>query len=423
MLPDTSLSSELGTVSVPLVLRSFPSGPAMTGQTGMAAKRDGTSLAELRKWTYSFSWSLPFHYEQDRMHGSVEFNLSANRAAAIPEDLFPELAEFVTVYPQVRADLTRKLAAVDAMTQDPEKLKDASVAARAFVDLLERITVPPKDPQTALVFETQTAFLVGADDLTYTFGLTEGFAPKHDPDGTVARALLVTVHGAAPEGVGVPTVLVDPEHYYPEPHPVGEDSYGYCYRANGTDVYLTEADSQKIPGRTMVLPDLDVFQRQDAWAGARITRNEEIIPGLEIAEPFVYTTPESRFAGPMLPTLDWAMPIDIGRLGGATQPRSLWQQFMTLFDELFALLPDDSGPLTIQAEVGYSYRLTAGLDPIDLPIFFQSPRSVPVAERDPDSPLGKMAEAWAEAIRSWFESAPRAATKGHSAATWLSCPT
>jgi hypothetical protein len=114
----------------------------------------------------------------------------------------------------------------------------------------------------------------------------------------------------------------------------------------------------------------------------------------------------------MLPTLDWSVPIDLGRLDGATQPRSLWQQFRTLFDEIFALLPDDSGPLTIQAEIGYSYRLAAGLDPIDLPIFFQTPRSVPVAERGPDSPIAKMAGAWAEAIRSWFESAPPSGDEG-----------
>jgi hypothetical protein len=409
VLPDASLSSDLGCFEVPLVLRSFPAGPAMTGQDGVAAVTDAATLAELTRWNYSFSWSLSFHYEQDRMHGTVEFNVSASGASAIPDDLFPELAEFVTVYPQVRADLVTVLAGVDATTQAQDVLKNASVAAQAFVDLLERITVPPKNPHDALVFTPPPAALSSADDLRYEFQLAEGFAAQENPDGSPVRALLITLSGEVPPGIGEPVVLVDPGRYYPEPHPVADGALGFCYREHGTDVYLTEADGQKIPGRTMVLPDLEVFQRQDAWAGARITRNEEIIPGHDIADDFVYTTPVARFAGPMLPTLDWSVPVDLGRLGRATGPRPLEQQFKTLFNELFS---DDSGPLTIEASLDYGYRLVADLDPIDLPVFFQPPTTVPVADRGLGSPLDKMADAWAAAIRSWFEAAPPSGADG-----------
>lgn len=417
VLPDEPaglLAAELGAFPVPLVLRAFPAGPAMTGQTAAAAEPGAADLAGLTKWTYSFTWSLPFHYEQDRVHGQVEFNLSANPAAAPAADLFAQLAEFVTVYPQVRVDMDAVLASVDATTTNQDTLKNADISARAFVDLLERITLSAVGAQTGLAFGSPVPALVGAPELTYAFDVSEGFTDLPGPAGTGAvRALLVTLHGRVPAGIGAPTVLIEPARYEVRPHPVDlPDAYGFCYFDTETGTYLTEADGQKIPARTMVLPGLDVFQRQDAWAGAKISRNEELVPGRRTADAFVYTTPESRFADPQLPILDSNVPVDLGKLGGATGPRPLDQQFLALFQELFADLPQPGGPLTIQAELRYGYRLAPDLAPVTLPIFFQPPKAVPLDTLGAGSPIDTMARGWAEAIRSWCAAAPPSGADG-----------
>jgi LysM domain len=418
VLPDEPaglLAADLGAFPVPLILRTFPAGPAMTGQTAAAASPGAADLAGLTKWTYSFTWSLPFHYEQDRVHGRVEFNLSANPAAAAPPDLFAQLAEFVTVYPQVRVDMDAVLASVDATTTNQDTLKNADIAARAFVDLLERITLSTAGAQTALAFSRPVPALVGTDELAYAFDVSEGFTDLPGPDGPTGtvRALLVTLHGRVPAGIDAPSILIEPGRYEVRPHPVDlPDAYGCCYFDTETGTYLTEADGQKIPARTMVLPGLDVFQRQDAWAGAKISRNEELVPGRRTAEAFVYTTPESRFADPQLPILDSDVPVDLGKLGGATAARTLDQQFITLFDELFADLPVPGGPLTIQAELHYGYRIAPDLAPVTLPIFFQPPKPVPLDTRGAGSPIEAMARAWAEAIRSWFTAAPPSGVDG-----------
>lgn len=70
-----------------------------------------------------------------------------------------------------------------------------------------------------------------------------------------------------------------------------------------TNVYLTAADGQAIAQRTVVLGAMSVLQRQDAWATIQVKRNQ-VLAGKPIADPFVYTTPKVRFAGPLFPTLD-----------------------------------------------------------------------------------------------------------------------
>ncbi len=69
------LTRSLGAFPVPMVLRAFPTSPTMVAQAGDPAKPQGTQLSDLTEWTYSFVFSLPFHYPQDRVYCDVEFNI------------------------------------------------------------------------------------------------------------------------------------------------------------------------------------------------------------------------------------------------------------------------------------------------------------------------------------------------------------
>jgi hypothetical protein len=406
------LGKPLGSFPVPLVLRSFPASPAMTGQTGQPEHPDSGDLADLKKWTYGFTWSLPFHYVQDRVQALVEFNLSPDRATAATADSFPALAQFVTVYPQVRADLEGILARIDATTADEVTLRNAAIALEAMIDLLGRVTAVARG-QDGLFVGPSAVGPSGQAALSYAFEIIESAVQLPDPasPGATVSALLVTIAGAPPAGIGTPGVLVDPDRYDPVRH--GSVNFSYYYVDRDTGEYLSQADGQKIAARTVTLPGLDILQRQDAWASVRVTRNRQILEDRPpIADPFVYTTPRVRFADPLLPTVDSSTPVDIARVGPGGPSRPLRTHLGALFDALLAGLPTTVDRMTIQLEAVYSYRINPALDPVELPIFLQPPLEAILSGSHPGITLSQMLTNWADALTWWFGSPPPSSQDG-----------
>ncbi|MFI6599275.1 LysM peptidoglycan-binding domain-containing protein [Nonomuraea sp. NPDC050536] len=405
------LTRPLGAFPVPLVLRSFPASPTMVSQNGTPDDPTSQDLSELTKWTYAFTWSLPFHYVQDKVYGQVEFNVAQTEAADSVADWFPALAEFVTIYPQVRADLDTILAGIDATTEDEQIIHDADVALTSFTDLLTRVT---SSSGFALILDPPVRPFAGQADLTYSFQVEEGSIDLPDPDdpGETVTALLVTIIGAVPDGMGTPVVLVAPDRYEPRRYVPKEPadavpSFSYYYVDPKTKQYLSQVDGQKVPGRTVVVPDLDILERQDAWSSVWITRNERILPDRPpSAEPFVYTTPDISFTDPLLPTIDSATLVDIAQIGPGGPDRTLDQHLSALFAALFDDLPEGVETVTIQVEAVYTYRLNPILEAIELPIFLQAPLSVVVAGDAPDHALKQMILNWTAALFSWFTDAP-----------------
>ena len=384
VLPDDNLAGSLGTFTVPIVLRSFPTGPAVTGQTGERSDPNAADLAALTKWTFEFTWTLPFHYVQDRIKGRVEFNVAPKLPALAAPDLFAALAEFVTVYPHIRADLDTILAPIDATTTDPQAFHDANVALESFVDLLKSINSVASTPSGLAL----TGGARAAAATEYPFEVVEGATEDGD--------LLVTVIGAALPG-GAP--VVDISGYEAERYgPIDPERHSYVYSVGSA--HLSQVDGQKIPDRTLVLPGLDVLQRQDAWASVLVTRNEQIIAGgPTLAAPFVYTTPETRFAEPLTPTIDADAVINIANVGSGGPDRTLDAHLTALFDALFAEVPDTVTHVSIQAEVTYAYQLLTAFDPIELPVFFQPPTSIVI--RGSGATLPKMTENWSAVFNAW----------------------
>lgn len=398
----------LGQTSVPMPLRSFPESPAMNAQTPLV-NPNAPELSSLTKWAYLFTYSLPVHYPHDRVMCEVAFNLNSGQMAKAAPDLlnaFNELAQFITVFPKVNQDLIQFLGQIDA-TSDPagEGVADAAVALESTIEMIRDVTTKAAG---GLVVERRAALRLGDPTLTYSFHIQECTVKSEgDPlDG----ALLVSLTGKPPEGVAMPWVRVDDPAYRAERY-YGvdcsnsgcDDVERFCFVYRDADGhYLSAEKGQTIAGRTVELPGLDLFQRQNAQATTSIRRNVELVPGRASAEPFIYTTSNVSFANPLQPTVDSTRPYDVAALGSSGPVvRSLKDQLANLFDNL---LRDNQQPMvTAQVEVTYDYVLNANLPAVPLPILMQPPMSVAVrGVVEGAMPLEDMLTSWSEAIRLWF---------------------
>jgi hypothetical protein len=326
------------------------------------------------------------------------------------EDAFNQLAEFVTVAPAVQADLSTILASIDATTDpdhDRQKIDDAAVAVASFTQLVDAVVSAASG--AGLVAAPARRGFVGTDGLDYAFVIEEGAVQLDSAE----EALLVTLVGAPPAGMDAPQVLVDAADYECVPYqPAGNaespdcgppDRSCFVYRRRDVQPaeYLGAAAGQAIADRTVVLRRMDVLQRQDAWAAASISRNEELVRGRPSAPPFVYRTAEVRFANPLSPMLDVSDEIDIASIGSHDPvTRSLLDQLRTLFDALLAATAEPR--LTFQVETTYTYSLNPQLTPVPLPVLMQAPLTVDVTA---GGGLQSMLEDWAAAIALWFDSA------------------
>jgi hypothetical protein len=202
-------------------------------------------------------------------------------------------------------------------------------------------------------------------------------------------------------------VLIDPEHYdfepYHEPHFGCDqpDHFCFVYKNRATGRYLSDKDGQSVPDRQVVLPDLDILQRQDAWSTIYIKRNERLIETRRSAEPFIYQTPKVQFANALHPLIDSATPIPIADIAAGPSRRSLLQNLQALFQALFA--DTETPTVVIQVEVSYEYAINAQIQSVMLPVLMQAPREVTLhAAQGASIGLQQMIMDWQQAIELWF---------------------
>jgi hypothetical protein len=401
---DWPLERNLGVARIPMPLRSFPTAPAMTDQTPVVDP-DAPDLSNLTRWSYTFTYSLPVHYPQDRVLCSVDFNLDDNaQLLAEPglEGAFNEVAQFINTFPQVSQDLIKFLGAVDSESEAGSKnVVNAGVALTSTIEMLRAIT-DKATKEGGLVMPASRRLGLGDPNLRYSFYIEEC---SIEQDGSPQNgALLVTLVGAPPTGVGLPWVHVGDVNYKPERY-LGNDCAGaacdnlnrFCFLyKDDAGNYLSAEKGQLIPARIVELPELDLFQRQNAQAVASIKRN------VGLAEPFVYTTSDVSFANPLQPTVDSSRVYDIAALGsGQLVKRSLFQQLKNLFDNL--LKNNQQPTITLQVEINYAYILNPALPPVPLPLLMQPATVVRVTGNGSEPTLDQVLTAWSEGITHWFE--------------------
>lgn len=394
------LNADLGAVSVPLVLRTFPTTPTLTTQKG-ATNDSATDLASLVLWTYSFTYALPFHYPQDRVYGNIAFNAAKSGQLKAFQDAFAPLAEFVTVYPAVYEDLEIYLAGIDATTdpvKDAQAIENAGVALDSAISLLNGIVDAASG--SGLIMASRTRDRDAEDPLAFSFYIEED---DIDYEGTQG-ALRVSLVGQVPPGLGTPQVEVASQLYMPIPLKSDDiNRLSFVYRNIATPTqYLSASEGQAISDRKVIVPGANILQRQSTTTSLYLKRNQELIPGRPSAKAFIYQTPEVKFSNPLFPQADSSQRIPIEQLGagapGTIHVRALAEQLQTLFDTLLAGSSQPS--ITVQVETTYRYSLNSAIEAIQLPILMQAPLSVALTD------LPNMVNVWSSAIETWFNGQP-----------------
>lgn len=348
------LSMDFGPLQLPLVLRQYPEVPAATLQTALAAVQPGgTPIAKARQWDYAFTYQSKVHRLQDTIHAAVAFNQTPGRVctdAAGTRELFTDLAQFVTVFPQVRTDLDSYLAAIEGLDASRDTVTNARAAlcsaeqmvARLAESLgeLRRMPSRPAKNFSAIEFTIREQSVSGILEVTVT----------------VAGEL----HGA------LTPPRVDITGYTTEMTIQEDGRRVYRYR-NEIGEYLDARTAAVIPERTAVLFNLDITAQQSAIGSLYLKRNEDLVPGCPTAEAFVYQTPAVSLCGPILPSLTHADPLDIAAIKtGEPEKRSLAEQFIVLLE---ALLGEADGSLSVQASIRYRYLLNKRMDTtVNLPV-------------------------------------------------------
>jgi len=283
-------------------------------------------------------------------------------------EFFGALAAFVAAGPAVRDDLESCLAPIDPETVDEKTRARAAVPLESFLalarDLVDgvRSTAPPGPGAPRRVVAPSGG--AGSAD----FVVEETSRPLA-PGVGAARALVVMVRGAALPGRTAGSEVA-PEVRIPgwtARRVDGEgDAFAYVYVDPATRAYLGDAEGHRIPERTFVLPGLDALHRPCARATVWVVRNAELVAGRKTRDAFVYSTPEVRFADPVLPCLDHEAAIDIARIGGKRERRTLAGHLAALISSLFASA--SPATLEVQVECAFDAALREGDLHVRLPI-------------------------------------------------------
>lgn len=399
VLPDqiAPLNSDLGPVTVPLVLRTCPMVPALIEHNAQT-NDEATSLQALLSWTYTVTYALSFHYPQDRVYGSLVFNATTVKIPPVVEEPVGVLAQFVTVYPAVSKDLEQYLAGIDATTapyKDKDIIKTASVALESAISLfksfIQATNNGPKLNQSTSVADAENplafAFYIEEDAVNYA--VTPG-------------ALRITLVGTLPQGLGQPYVEVDPQNYAPVAlDTTDSERRSFVYRKLGTMPvqYLSAAEGQAIFNRKLVLPVANVLQRQSSFTSLYVKRNLELIPGRPSASAFVCKTREFSFSSPMFLLVDTEQLLDIEKMGpgeiDTVHIRSLDEHLQVLFDTLLAASEQIS--VTVAVQIAYCYLISSAIPPVQVPIMIQPPARTDVSN------LPSLLSDWSLTIQRWLQ--------------------
>ncbi len=401
------LESALGDFAVPMFLRSFPENPALVNQSGAATFPNNADFSKLMSWDYTFNYSQSYHYPQDTLNFTLNFNVGQSESKSLfsIKDAFAELAEFITVYPSVEVDLKTVLTKIDAKQFDensPESEKlfaNSSIALKSFVKLVTDIV---NGASNGLEMQSSPKSFVsnGTNVELYAFELREG-AKSYTYQGEILPVQVVSIIGRSQPTIGTPKVYIDPDKYemktWTSPNKLLDEIISYYYIEISSGKPLLSIDAQKIQPRQVIIPDLNVLRYQDVMTTVMLTRNAGLIPGKMINRDFVYNTGEIAFSNAYLPTLTSITPLEIATLPGGTTPskRPLLSQLQELMK---AVLEDNHEPtISIQMTCSYDYTMNVKLSPFNLPVIMQTMISVNL-----DTELNPMLQNWTDSINNWF---------------------
>jgi hypothetical protein len=390
---DQGVDTDIGQVQAPLPLRSYPTPPLLVGQAAAVSNPQANTIPKARQWDYRFDFETR-NADQDTNHVELAFNRapSTNGDLAISDPtkarLLRALAQFVTVWPELKQDLAQ-LTGLPYATQN----NAAAVAVSTLRTLAEGVANAFSNFGDALGQQWPTE--------TYAYRLLTGI----DPNAQTLRD--VTFVPEVPLGMSAmgPTLWPDSVFLKSPTAPTGPgpDS-GFVELAKAGAGYYLYPPGLSADQRTtlrLLYRERDIIRNKSVWSGVYVARNESLIAngplgprgmtGAVATRPeFIYRTPMVRFVDALTPFVANSSVIDVNGLTGPVPPaakRPLSGHLTNLIDAVLELQPWSPvfAESVLQLLVSYSFAL-AGDGPDSLvatvPIRLVPMRSITPASRD-----------------------------------------
>ena len=344
---------DLGRVLIPIPLRSYPLSPSILRHRAKSDPDSEKTLSEVRNWEYVFTYEHP-DVAQDTIFASTLYNQTPPEATGedtnllgIPaHPLFAPLMEFAEVYPDLLKDL-QVLREAD--------VSDQLIAVSAFADLVKRVA----NAWDSWVTARSTAVeALPAHDFKISEELFENGERK-----SPAVVRLQWESGQLPSTF--PSLELS--GYDPAESTVDTAASEVVYEltpAEGVGADLdTNLGESRFTDRTLAIPNLDLLDKQNAWASIRVVRNFELT-GDKITNPaFIFQTPEVRFRTKVTPLLVNNERWDIAKEGtGTTLDEPKRQSLSAHLDDLFGILLPASTGETYDIRIGchYAFAIARG---------------------------------------------------------------
>ncbi len=349
--PEVKVDTRLGELEIPVPLRAYPVLPSLIAQAATASVPDSNTLAEAKLWDYSCT----FEYQpaaQDTVFLLVSFNLFDEHQAlamARQPDLFDWLAQFASIYPELKNGLALLPAWKPGQAYDAPLL-----AASTLADLAQKI---------ANVWRVYPPAPVRPDDIKvkgqkFLYQLDVTRTGDNQFLDTLRLTLLERPVGST---LAWPSVYVGDQKLTVTGPPPPPDQILYKYPP---DIPAAGPLTQRF-----VFTRNDIIQIFNAWTAVSIARNLLLVDaGPEgAAAPFtnagfVYTTPLVGFTNKLTPLLTHNRPIDIAGITGPPAGKTLAQYLSILFQQLLEIGTGPSGPrpnvIKVASNYGYSLAST-----------------------------------------------------------------
>jgi hypothetical protein len=409
VLPLDDALSNVGPITIPIPLRAYPTPPSILSQAGLYPVNDGATppitIPQIRDWNYTYTYQNAAA-AQDTINTKVEFNIPAVASGgmrAANGDTAPTLdqalAQFLTVYPLLSADLDANLLTLTAadVAGNTDKAQKAGYAVQALIAMADVVAtawattnqVNPRKPQAmmgAMAFETPQV-----SSLSYTVVET---GEKNTGD------LVITISPVTgQQSTIIPSV--DLNGYTRDP---GGNSTVNRYK-NSQGVYLSYDNRNLDPQRIMSLDGLDILQWQNSWAGVSVTRNQDLIQNedgtWQTTNPlFIYQTPMVRFYDKLIPLLHSNQSVDIATINSNNFPNEQQRTIQENIEQLFIALTQSASMTSVPMKfsVDYQYTIAGTSLPVTLPVLLIPSGALTISDN------GKqLADAIAGALTDWLK--------------------
>lgn len=400
----------LGEQTIPVPLRAYPTPPSLNEQTFVPHVKqfvgdptlevaDGKDkLLKARLWDYRCQYEY-VGAAHDKILADIKLNVppAPGFKAAFDDldnpDLFAALVQFTSAYPGIARDLDQYLAtgADNAIAHN---------AISSFAWLAQRAAKAWLTWQSTREFYTAEQ----VDSPEYHFVISQR---AEDVNG-VNALVVVADYGVGIRAPQLPKVEI--AGYRTEVKTQTPDSTSYYFVGLQDQQVLPYESGRNLSSRQLVFTDFDILKIENAWAGAAVKRNENLLPNETTNPAFVFQSPVVRFVNVLTPLLDPDEEVDIGEFA-ASKPARLSQylsDFLIAFFEAAQTAGNENRTVRLGAAYGYGLQ-SSGLPgapfpdlEITIPILLTTPTSISIVKEKlgPESPFIK---AVSDTINDWFK--------------------